>query len=115
MLSAAARWRSVTLLRGRKRTGEIRICAVSWSIARPPRHRPAPPPHSHRLAPGALKNAINSESVKDRNNDVRATIDELEKLALTRGQFCGRLYLDRVGMSGHSFAAITTQAVSGQS
>jgi len=63
----------------------------------------------------ALRNAINSESVKDRNNDVRATIDKLEELALRRGQFCGRLDLDRVGMSGHSFGAITTQAVSGQS
>ena len=63
----------------------------------------------------ALKTAISSENVKNRNNDVRATIDKLEKLNLTRGQFCGRLDLDRIGMSGHSFGAITTQAVSGQS
>ena len=62
-----------------------------------------------------LKNAINSESFKDRINDVRATIDQLEKLSLTRGQFCGRLDLDRLGMCGHSYGAITTQAVSGQS
>ena len=63
----------------------------------------------------SLKNAINSESFKDRINDVRATIDQLEKLSLTRGQFCGRLDLDRLGMCGHSYGAITTQAVSGQS
>ena len=62
----------------------------------------------------ALKNAISGESANDRKNDVRATIDELEKLTLTRGQFYGKLDLDRLGMSGHSFGAITTQAVSGQ-
>ena len=61
-----------------------------------------------------IKNANSGENANDRKNDVRATIDELEKLTLTRGQFDGKLDLDRLGMSGHSFGAITTQAVSGQ-
>lgn len=62
----------------------------------------------------ALKGAINSDSVESRNNDVHATIDQLEKLNGVGGQFEGQLDLERLGMSGHSFGAITTQAVSGQ-
>ena len=62
-----------------------------------------------------LMNAANRESAKQRINDVRATIDQLTQLNRAPGQFRDRLNLDQVGMSGHSFGAITTQAVSGQS
>ena len=62
----------------------------------------------------ALKNAMSRESVINRNNDVRATLDQLEELNLSRGRYCNRFDLEKVGMSGHSFGAITTQAVSGQ-
>jgi predicted dienelactone hydrolase len=47
--------------------------------------------------------------------DIPAVLDQLEKWNKTSGHpLAGRMKLDRVGMSGHSFGAITTQAVSGQ-
>ena len=49
------------------------------------------------------------------SQDVPAVLDQLEAWNKTSGhQLAGRLDLTRVGMSGHSFGAITTQAVSGQ-
>lgn len=63
----------------------------------------------------ALKNAANRESAKQRINDVHATIDQLTQLNRSPGQLRNRLNLDQIGMSGHSFGAMTTQAVSGQS
>lgn len=63
----------------------------------------------------ALKNAASVENFRDRVGDVGATIDGLEKLnAQPSGPLAGRLDLKRLGMSGHSFGAVTTQAVSGQ-
>ncbi|HEX3659730.1 MAG TPA: hypothetical protein VHV55_28340 [Pirellulales bacterium] len=42
-------------------------------------------------------------------------LDQLERWNKTTGhELAGRLDLSRVGMSGHSFGAVTTQAVSGQ-
>jgi predicted dienelactone hydrolase len=50
-----------------------------------------------------------------RVRDVPATLDALTQWNRSRGNALrGRLDLDRVGMSGHSFGALTTQAVSGQ-
>ena len=47
--------------------------------------------------------------------DVPAVLDQLERWnAAGRAPFDGRLDLEHVGMSGHSFGAVTTQAVSGQ-
>ncbi len=62
-----------------------------------------------------LTAAANRENLLARAGDVSAVLDQLgawneePKHALQ-----GRLDLSRVGMSGHSFGAVTTQAVSGQ-
>lgn len=62
-----------------------------------------------------LKGAANVQSFKDRVDDVRVTIDRLETMtADAGGPLAGRLDTKRLGMSGHSFGAVTTQAVSGQ-
>lgn len=63
-----------------------------------------------RIAKGA-----NVQTFQDRMNDVPATLDQLEKWNVLAGHFLkGRMDLTKVGMSGHSYGAITTQAVSGQ-
>lgn len=55
------------------------------------------------------------ENVLLRAKDVPAVLDQLEKWNKTKGHaLAGRLDLTRIGMSGHSFGAVTTQAVSGQ-
>ena len=49
-----------------------------------------------------------------RVQDVDALLDQLAKWQSETGHILnGRLDLDRIGMSGDSFGAITTQAVSG--
>jgi predicted dienelactone hydrolase/thiol-disulfide isomerase/thioredoxin len=63
----------------------------------------------------AMNRAANAESLQLRAGDVKAVIDQLEKWNVQEDhQFCNRLKLSRIGMSGHSFGAVTTQAVSGQ-
>lgn len=64
----------------------------------------------------ALKKAANLDNFRLRVQDVPAVLDQLEKWNLEAGHaLFGRLNLKRgVGMSGHSFGAVTTQAVSGQ-
>lgn len=70
-------------------------------------------PPARRMA--AMKRAANLQNTIKRFNDVPAVIDALERwnqsgdAALT-----GRLDLKRIGMSGYSFGAVTTQGVSGQ-
>ncbi|MFK7818200.1 MAG: alpha/beta hydrolase family protein [Planctomycetaceae bacterium] len=61
----------------------------------------------------ALKKAANGTAAVARYKDVRKTLDHLTELN-KNGKFAGQFDLTRVGMSGHSFGAITTQAVSGQ-
>lgn len=61
-----------------------------------------------------LKKAASWENFTARNQDAKRTIDHLEKLNEESVQFRGRFDLQNIGMSGHSFGAITTQAVSGQ-
>lgn len=64
----------------------------------------------------ALRDAANGENFKLRVDDVHAVIDQLESWNQENGHpLNGRLDLSRIGMSGHSFGAVTTQAVSGQS
>jgi len=64
---------------------------------------------------GALRGAASGQNLKLRIQDVPAVLDQLQVWNKTTGhQLAGRLDLTRVGMSGHSFGAITTQAVSGQ-
>ncbi|MCK5804625.1 MAG: dienelactone hydrolase [Lentisphaeria bacterium] len=63
----------------------------------------------------AMRRAASAENYLLRVKDVSAVLDQL---ALWNGQeghaLSGRLDMTRVGMSGHSFGAVTTQAVSGQ-
>lgn len=62
-----------------------------------------------------LRQAASARNLLLRIQDVRALLDQLERWNATRGHpLAGRLDLARVGMSGHSFGAITTQAVSGE-
>lgn len=64
----------------------------------------------------AMNKAASGENFMLRVKDVPAVLDQLGKWNVTPGHvLSGRLDLDHIGMSGHSFGAITTQAVSGQS
>lgn len=64
----------------------------------------------------ALRQAAGVENFLLRVKDVPAVLDELDRWDRSGDhQLSRRLDLGRVGMSGHSFGAVTTQAVSGQS
>ena len=64
---------------------------------------------------GALKKAASAENFMLRVKDIPAVLDQLEIWNKEKGhELCGRLNLEKTGMTGHSFGAITTQAVSGQ-
>ena len=64
----------------------------------------------------AMKEAAGAQNFLLRVKDVSAVLDQLERWNNTSGNpLFGRLDFNRVGMSGHSFGAVTTQAVSGQS
>lgn len=63
----------------------------------------------------AMQKAAGLDNFLLRAKDVPAVLDQLERWNQTTGhELAGRLDLSRVGMSGHSFGAVTTQAVSGQ-
>jgi len=73
------------------------------------------------VAPGARREALaraaNLRSFADRVRDVGATLDQCARWNAGDGDggaLRGRLDLARIGMSGHSFGGVTTQAVSGQ-
>ena len=71
-------------------------------------------PLQKRMA--AMKEAASVKNFFSRARDVPSVLNQLEKWNLEEDHpLSGRLDLDHVGMSGHSFGAITTQAVSGQS
>jgi predicted dienelactone hydrolase len=64
----------------------------------------------------AMRNAASRENFLLRVGDVPAVIDQLERWNKEdEHTLRGRLDLEHIGMSGHSFGALTTQAVSGQS
>ncbi|MEQ8854573.1 CocE/NonD family hydrolase [Gimesia sp.] len=64
----------------------------------------------------ALKSATTLQNTVDRYQDVSAVLDQLTRWnADSQHQFHQRMDLSRVGMSGHSYGAVTTQGVSGQS
>ena len=70
-------------------------------------------------APGArmaaLTAAANARNLELRVRDVSAVLDTLTKWNTNKVYpLAGRLDLSRVAMTGHSFGAVTTQAVSGQ-
>jgi predicted dienelactone hydrolase len=71
-------------------------------------------PRIERMA--ALERAASIGNFRLRVQDVKAVLDQLERWNGSSGHpLAGRLDLARVGMSGHSFGAVTTQAVSGES
>jgi predicted dienelactone hydrolase len=63
----------------------------------------------------AIKAAASGKNLQHRVRDVKETLDHLESLNRPGGTYGGRFDLTKVGMSGHSFGAVTTEAVSGQS
>ncbi len=68
-----------------------------------------------RIAVRDAKKAANAENLRLRIGDVHAVLDRLAEWVEETGHpAAGRLDLSHIGMSGHSFGAITTQAVSGQ-
>ena len=63
----------------------------------------------------AMNQAADARNYLLRVKDVPAVLDQLERWNTTKGHVLkGQMDLKRVGMSGHSFGAVTTQAVSGQ-
>lgn len=71
-------------------------------------------PRRQRLQ--ALKDAASGQNSIARFQDVQAALDELERWnKASDHRYHGRFDLERVGMSGHSYGASTTQGVSGQS
>lgn len=73
--------------------------------------RDAPVGQRYRI----LQQAANLENFMLRAADVPAVLDQLALWNVESGHpLENRLDLSRVGMSGHSFGAVTTQAVSGQ-
>ena len=70
-------------------------------------------PMASRLS--EMKKAASAKNLLLRAKDVSALIDHLEKWNVEEGHALkSRLDLSRIGMSGHSFGAVTTQALSGQ-
>ncbi len=62
-----------------------------------------------------LKQAASLQNTVLRLKDIPAVIDQLERWnQLSDSLLMGRMDLKRIGMSGHSFGAVTTQGVSGQ-
>ena len=63
----------------------------------------------------ALKDAASLRTFQDRMADVPFVIDQLEEWNKEEGHpLRGKLDLGRIGMSGHSYGAVTTLAVSGR-
>src|SRR5262245_56952360 len=64
----------------------------------------------------AIKNAASVGNFLLRVEDIPAVLDQFEIWTTNKtSPLFGRLDLTRIGMSGHSFGALTTQAVCGQS
>ena len=63
----------------------------------------------------AMQAAASAQSTQARYADVPFVIDQLEKWNQTEGNpLHGKLDLEKIGMSGHSFGAVTTQGLMGQ-
>lgn len=62
-----------------------------------------------------MKRAMSGENLNLRIGDVKAVIDQLDVWSRTQGSpLFNKIDMAHIGMSGHSFGAVTTQAVSGQ-
>ncbi|MEA2069432.1 MAG: dienelactone hydrolase [Verrucomicrobiota bacterium] len=63
----------------------------------------------------AMEQAATGNNYLLRVKDIPAVLDQLEQWNKTGSHVLkGRMDMERIGMSGHSFGAVTTQAVSGQ-
>jgi len=63
----------------------------------------------------AMRRAASAKNFLLRVKDIPAVLDQLQRWHGTAGHaLAGRLDLKKIGMSGHSFGAMTSQAVSGQ-
>lgn len=63
----------------------------------------------------AMREAASAKNFALRVKDIPAALDQLMRWNAEKGHpLFGRLDLSKVGLSGHSFGALTTQAVSGQ-
>lgn len=63
----------------------------------------------------AMQAAASAKSALDRYADVPFVIDQLEKWNVEEGNpLHGKMDLSKIGMSGHSFGAVTTQGMMGQ-
>ena len=62
----------------------------------------------------AMRAAAGARQLLDRVNDVKFVLDELARRTSTGDPLASRVDLGRIGVSGHSFGAITTQAIAGQ-
>ena len=63
----------------------------------------------------AMRKAANAENFQLRTGDIPAVIDQLEKWNKQQDHaLYGMMDVSKIGMSGHSFGALTTQAVAGQ-
>jgi predicted dienelactone hydrolase len=70
-------------------------------------------PPAQRLA--AMRAAADLDNFLLRVDDVRVVLDQLDQGNKSSGNtLSGRLDMKRIGMSGHSFGAVTTQAIAGQ-
>lgn len=70
-------------------------------------------PASRRME--AMKKAANLKNFLLRFKDIPAVLDQLAEWNKNEGHtLAGKMDLTRIGMSGHSFGAVTTQGVSGQ-
>ena len=67
-----------------------------------------------RLDQAGLKMALTAGVATDRFRDIPFAIDMLEQMNATDAQLKGRLDMKHVGLSGHSYGAITTLALAGQ-
>lgn len=63
---------------------------------------------------GQFLRAMNAEQLAARAGDVKFVLDEVFRRPREGACDLGRIDRGRIGMSGHSFGAVTTQAVSGQ-
>jgi predicted dienelactone hydrolase len=62
-----------------------------------------------------LKGAASVQNFRDRVDDVTVTIDQLQVMhAAENGPLSRRLDLTKIAIAGHSFGAVTAQAVAGQ-
>lgn len=67
-----------------------------------------------RSGMAALRNAAGAEQLRARVADMQFVVDEVTRRAQARDGAWARVRLEAIGASGHSFGAVTVQALAGQ-